>query len=542
MRLSGWVLIAAAATASSCACTDEEPVVDAVPPAECTDLTYQNFAQGFIHTWCLPCHTRTVDVDRRQCALAGVNFDTYDEVRIFSVEIDRKVSGVVGGPPPDDEVCNGVPTAPDCLCAEQSDMRMPPAGGVSEQDAALLHEWVSCGAPGEPVEPPACFTEVPSAGAVALASQADADAFCSGGTNHVGGDLVISASVDVACLCGVEGSLSITGAAGDVSLPLLDEVGSLSVVAVPTLTRLSAPNLRTAGIGDVTVASTPTLATLDLSWLEDVTGSVAFSDLDGLTDLAVGHLANVGGELRIEGIGAVTADLTRIRTVGGDVVVVDNSLLVSIDSMKSVDTIGGDLVITGNALLEGLDIADVLLTLGGDVVVSDNPSLASFGGFTLLPSAQAVTLSRNDALESIEGFDSVLLADAITVADHANLLAIVGFANLATLTDAAIYRDNPRLTFASLPLLTTVGDLTIEGNALSLTLAFPSLVTVEGALVISDNTDLTTLAGFAGLDAVGGALTITDNPELPTAVADALVEQVGIGNIGGTVTITGNAP
>ncbi|MBA2321579.1 MAG: hypothetical protein H0V89_10525 [Deltaproteobacteria bacterium] len=561
------ILAAAAAISCACASKDDETGGDVPLDEACPNgLTYQNFGQGFVQTWCLSCHSRTSTGDRRQCAPEGLNFDTFDEVQAWAALMDRKVSGDVAGPPPDNTAtggtCTGVPTAPACTCVEQSDMSMPPAGGISEEDAELLHEWVTCGTPGAPAPPPPCFHLVPSAGAVTFASQADADAFCTNGTNAVAGDLTISASVDATCLCAVDGTVSITGGASDISLPILERAGAIVAVAVPTLTRIAAPNLNSVALDpesavtaseDLTLSDLPALQTLDLFWLSDVGGHATFSGLDALTDLPIGHLAVIGGDLTLDGLAAVTADLTRVRTVGGTLAITNNPALSDISSLLAVDTIGGDLVVSGNTVLGGLDIGEVLATLGGAVVIENNPVITGLEGFTLLQVAHEITISGNIGLASIAGFDTLTVADGITVAGNPNLLAVVGFENLPRVNGTLALVSNPRLTFVSFPLLGAadtstvppdpdhglVGGLAVTGNDLGTGLLFPELSVVRGDLVVSDNSELATLDGLDALVVVEGALTIRDNPVLPTAAAEALASVV---TVSGVVTISGNAP
>jgi hypothetical protein len=527
-----------AATALSCACSDKDSDDTADnPPEQCTDLTYENFGYGFIRTWCTPCHSASVEGDRRQCADPNLNFDTYDQVRVWAAEIDRKVSGDVAGPPPEDGICSGVPIAPDCTCVEQSDMQMPPAGGVTPEEAALLHEWVSCGAPGAPIPPPVCFDPVPSTGGASFATQADADTFCATGANRVAGDLAISGSVIASCVCGVDGTVSVTGSAADVSLPLLADAGALVAAGSASLGYLSAPELRTLTTGDLVLDALPALNTLDLPWLTEVAGHASFTDLSGLDDLPVGQLAVIGGDLTIAGNDFATADLTRIRTVGGSLAITDNTLLLDIDTLKSVDAIGLDLRVSGNALLAGLDIADVLTSIGGDVVIEENPSLQGIDGFTLLEAAQGVIVRENDELTSFDGFNSLLTVAGVTVADNPELLGLVAFENLATATGPIAVSDNPRLVYLALPWMVTSADLTISGNSLAQSLLLDALVTVGGDLVIHDNSALASIATLDEVATIAGDLVITDNPDLPTAAADGLAAQA---EVGGTVTISGN--
>ena len=91
---------------------------------ECPDdsfLTYENFGEPFMLTWCTPCHSSyLVTEEERQEATEGVNLDSYegvqshsDYIQIFAVETDE----------------------------------MPPAGGPSDEERDLLAEWIACEMP-----------------------------------------------------------------------------------------------------------------------------------------------------------------------------------------------------------------------------------------------------------------------------------------------------------------------------------------------------------------------------------------------------------
>jgi uncharacterized membrane protein len=82
-------------------------------------LTYQNFAAPFVITWCRGCHGEAQPVAMRQDAPVGVNFDTAEQVRGSSVRILARATG--------------------------PEASMPPVGGPSDEERALLAEWIACG-------------------------------------------------------------------------------------------------------------------------------------------------------------------------------------------------------------------------------------------------------------------------------------------------------------------------------------------------------------------------------------------------------------
>lgn len=96
---------------------DDDPMVDS---CDTSYLDYDNFGAPFVINWCRGCHSSSVPDGMRQHAPLGVNFDTADDVRTWSPKIAEKTTGMA-------------PT-------------MPPAGGPSGDERALLGEWLTCGA------------------------------------------------------------------------------------------------------------------------------------------------------------------------------------------------------------------------------------------------------------------------------------------------------------------------------------------------------------------------------------------------------------
>ena len=88
-------------------------------------VNYENFGAPLMLTWCVPCHSSQLPEAERQSATVGVDFDTYEGVvehldRIYVRAVEQ---------------------------VEEGGSAMPPAGGTSEAERALLSEWIDCGAP-----------------------------------------------------------------------------------------------------------------------------------------------------------------------------------------------------------------------------------------------------------------------------------------------------------------------------------------------------------------------------------------------------------
>jgi uncharacterized membrane protein len=100
---------------------------DTNPACETSFLRYDNFGAPFITNWCRACHSASVPPDMRQQAPDDINFDSLAEVRAWSSSIER-TSGDTAG----------------------TRATMPPAGGPSAAERAMLTEWLRCGAPDAP--------------------------------------------------------------------------------------------------------------------------------------------------------------------------------------------------------------------------------------------------------------------------------------------------------------------------------------------------------------------------------------------------------
>jgi hypothetical protein len=97
-------------------------------PSDCPPesvLTWDNFGEPFLLTWCTPCHSSHLsgegDPNERQDAPIDSNFDTYSQYMDWDAEVWNR--------------------------AAADNDSMPPAGGPSPEDRAMLAEWIACGSP-----------------------------------------------------------------------------------------------------------------------------------------------------------------------------------------------------------------------------------------------------------------------------------------------------------------------------------------------------------------------------------------------------------
>ena len=101
------------------ACDEEEATNDtATALDECSPLTWENFGEGYLRSWCTGCHHTELTGDARQGAPAGVDFDDREAVLRQGERIIARASGEA-------------PT-------------MPPVGGSTDAERERLALWLRC--------------------------------------------------------------------------------------------------------------------------------------------------------------------------------------------------------------------------------------------------------------------------------------------------------------------------------------------------------------------------------------------------------------
>ena len=98
----------------------------------CADsvLTWENFGEPFMLSWCTGCHHSALPSAERACAPCVVNFDQHAGVHPFAAYIELRVLD---------------------WAEHEGTKPMPPAAIVPDDERALLREYLQCGAPGPEV-------------------------------------------------------------------------------------------------------------------------------------------------------------------------------------------------------------------------------------------------------------------------------------------------------------------------------------------------------------------------------------------------------
>ncbi|MFM2160733.1 MAG: hypothetical protein RLZZ383_245 [Pseudomonadota bacterium] len=492
--------------------------------------TWETLGEGYVRTWCTPCHAGSLSGDARAGAPAGVDFDGLDDVHRWLDAIVEAATTTDGGSP-----------------------RMPPGGGPSAADVAAFAAWLACDAPGEVAAPEACAVARIEPGDVTLSSPENVAAFC-GRANTVGGALVVATDAPIACVCDVYGEVSIGGAATalvapqlvgiggalrlgavglqTVDLPALRSVaGDLDLRGAAGLAALSLPALREVA-GSVWADRGSALATLSLPELASVGGDVRLIDASALATLAMPRLGTVGGGLVLSGLTswATWVDFASLRSVGGDVVLTRDAQITNVEGINQLASVGGDVVFSELDALDGLSGLNDLVNVGGSLRIVDDPMLRGVDGFLRLETVgKALEIARAPQLVAVNGFGAV---SRVGVEGD----WVYGEHRLA-------WTDVPALTRApTMSGLTRVGALEVlRADALD-ALDFPSLVVVDRQLAVVQVGGLRTLNGLAAVRRIGTDVAITGNPALPSAAVEAFLAAVGEGNIGGEVTAQNNGP
>jgi hypothetical protein len=306
------------------------------------------------------------------------------------------------------------------------------------------------------------------------------------------GDLYIN---DAATLRDLKGFSKLTNATGLV-LTLVPELTSLTglegITSLPRIGIEDAPKLASVG-GLSGVRGTSEL-------LFRQVGVANFAGLEGIT----------GGYFIVNDNPA----LTSLAGLAGftDPTTVDvrfNKKLTNIAALSSMKSVQGDLVIMQNDALTSLNGLQNLTTVTGYIDIGENPlvtTLAPLAGVHGKLAGLFVSGSGLVDLHGLEGITGTQYGLGIGTSNwNENQVGTAGLTSVRGLEG-----------------ITSVGMLTIRNNEDLVNLSgLANLKTVEYDVVIRGNAALTKLAGLYGITSIGGQLAIFENPLLPNCEAVA---------------------
>ena len=293
--------------------------------------------------------------------------------------------------------------------------------------------------------------------------------------------------------------------------------------------------------GDLTLTSQAqvdafnyTSVTGNLTIQESVAGNI--TNLNGLSELV-----SVGGYLLIFNNSALgnIAGLSNLSSIGGYLELKDNSSLVNISGLNGLTSIGGLFEINKNAALTDVEGLNNLTSIGGTLFIayndhlvnisglnnvttiggsklqiSNNIILANISGLNGLTSIGEFNISDNDGLAHIDGFNSLALMTGNFEMFNMPLIDIKGFTKLATIGGYLNLKDNSSLVdISGLNGLTSIGGLfqINKNEALASIAGLNNLTSIGGSLFIGNNDHLVNLSGLNGVASIGGNLLRINN-------------------------------
>ena len=413
-------------------------------------------------------------------------------------------------------------------------------------------------------------------------------------------------TISLPALTTVTGTLTITDIAGDVlDLDVLQTIGGAATISsnngltdieFEQLTNTAAVTINGNAIletideddaggpitatGTFTVSSNPTLTSVVVNDLANVTGSVDITANVGLQTIDLPGLATVSVDVTIDG---AQSALTGI-TLGNGATVITRDLLIQANDAPGLATINANVASVGRNLTldndntgaSGTTISLPNLTAVGNVTAPGNLTITDIATGTLgLPLLNTVSgtlsIGNND-----NGLTTINMGDLSSVGDFVSItgdLSIVGNEDLVTINtvgNATIGRDilvtgNHSVAASSLATVNLNGinktgrDITLDNNNLvptgagvtffnltsvgrNLTITQianavgSSSFTVTGDVNITDNNALCFLSPF-GLTSVGGFLEITDNFD---NCGGPIIDLASLTTVGEHIEISGN--
>ncbi|WP_452598313.1 hypothetical protein [Pontimicrobium sp. MEBiC01747] len=244
----------------------------------------------------------------------------------------------------------------------------------------------------------------------------------------------------------------------------------------------------------------------------DVFGLFGYSEITG--DLTIGAL-EISGETDITSLNT----LSNLTTVGGEVVIVRNSVLTTLTGLDNLNSIFFRLNILSNDSLTSIINFDNLTTQanqsGFSIIISNNSSLTGITGFNNLSTLNNKTLwiSGNPQLTSITGFSELESTGSLFLTLNESLVDISGLSNLSVIESSFYIRANNVLnSLIDLTGLTSVGSTEISYNDSLVSLSgLENVTNINGSLSIKHNDNLESISELNSIENISGSITISWN-------------------------------
>ncbi len=250
-----------------------------------------------------------------------------------------------------------------------------------------------------------------------------------------------------------------------------------------------------------------------LSQLTSIGGQLVIQNNTALANLTgLGALTTVGGNLYVRNNSGLTSllGLNALASVGATVQINNNSALTSLAGLNALGTItgagGSGMEIKNNNVLASVAALGSLTSIGGRLDIQSCPLLTSLTGFNALTSTQFILIGSMNGLTSLSGLEAAASSGGVEISSNPALTSIAALAGVT----------GP---------VTTIR--VTSNNALTNLTGLNGITATTDDLAISNNASLTNLTGLGGIASVGRDLLITGNSAMAS-----------LNGLGGLTTVT----
>ncbi len=272
-------------------------------------------------------------------------------------------------------------------------------------------------------------------------------------------------------------------------------------------------------------------------------GSTNITDLSNLSQvtsikdfLVIKDNANLVSLSGMENIGSVG------DTSNDNIDIADNPLLTDISALNGITNFGIGFIIFSNNGFVNLAMPTNLVTLPQTIQVQNESNLVTLD-FNNFQSGAGVLVRNSPMLNMVQAPVLTTLSSGVTL-DNLPSLTTADFSTLSTTDYVVLLNDNSSLStvdFTSISNLTGSGgngSLEVNNTALTDMTGFAGLQTIDDRVYITNNASLTSLDGLNNITAINDFIVIQDNPNLNDCCA--ILDLINNGGISGSINLSGN--
>ncbi|KAA1242144.1 hypothetical protein [Aquimarina sp. RZ0] len=280
--------------------------------------------------------------------------------------------------------------------------------------------------------------------------------------------------------------------------------------------------------------------------------SSAGEEIDNITNLS--RLKTLRGDLKIINNNKLSSlqGLEGLKEITGNLEIRNNALLRNLNGLKLVKQIGGHILLITNQSLTDIDGLSNIVEVNGNFQIQNNNKLRELSGLQNLNQINGNFIIRNnDALINLDALKNIMIVkNRLTIIKNRKLISACGILRLLWNSEAVsgiiTIRDNGSLTTSSVNHTLFSCHNTAEPYPQDLVLRSQTEIdafnfdVILGSLTISERTvgTITSIKNLKGLTRVIGNLSIINNTALKEIYTLGYLRQEG--SIGGDLVIDSN--